>query len=322
MKRLLGILAIAMLAIATLAQPAHAQSDFPNRVITIVVPFPAGGALDSVARIMAEKLRTKLGQPVIVENRAGAGGNIGSGYVARSDPDGYTLLFAPQLIFSADLLSDNLPYDPTKLEPVSVLVEYPNVILARADLPVKDFKELLDFIRKNPGKLNYASQGNGQIGHLTIEMMKMMGKLDLVHVPYRGSAPAIADLLAGSTDILADNLVATAGLVKAGKLKMLAVTGAKRIPAYPDVPAVAEFIPGFVSDTWPAIAAPPGTPKEITDKLAAAIGEVIRMPDVLSKLGDAQAEIAKIGPEEMARYIEESRTRWQPVIKASNIKAQ
>jgi tripartite-type tricarboxylate transporter receptor subunit TctC len=321
-KRFLGILAIAMLAIATLAQPAHAQSDFPNRVITIVVPFPAGGALDSVARIMAEKLRTKLGQPVIIENKAGAGGNLGSGHVARSDPDGYTLLFAPQLIFSADMLSDNLNYDPTKLEPVSVLVEYPNVILARADLPVKDFKELLDFIRKNPGKLNYASQGNGQIGHLTIEMMKMMGKLDLVHVPYRGSAPAIADLLAGSTDILADNLVATAGLVKAGKLKMLAVTGAKRIPAYPDVPAVAEFIPGFVSDTWPAIAAPPGTPKEITAKLAAAIGEVIRMPDVLSKLGDAQAEIAKIGPEEMARYIEESRTRWQPVIKASNIKAQ
>ena len=215
------VLALALLAIANLAQPAHAQSDFPNRVVTIVVPFPAGGALDSLARIMAEKLRAKFGQPVIIENKAGAGGNLGSGFVARSDPDGYTLLFAPQLIFSADLLSDNLNYDPTKLEPVSVLVEYPNVILARADLPVKDFGELLEFIRKNPGKLNYASQGNGQIGHLTIEMMKMMGKLDSVHVPYRGSAPAIADLLAGSTDILADNLVATAGLVKAGKLKML-----------------------------------------------------------------------------------------------------
>ena len=322
MAKFLGGLALALLAIANLAQPAHAQSDFPNRVVTIVVPFPAGGALDSLARIMAEKLRAKFGQPVIIENKAGAGGNLGSGFVARSDPDGYTLLFAPQLIFSSDLLSDNLNYDPTKLEPVSVLVEYPNVILARADLPVKDFSELLAFIRKNPGKLNYASQGNGQIGHLTIEMMKMMGKLDLVHVPYRGSAPAIADLLAGSTDILADNLVATAGLVKAGKLKMLAVTGAKRLPAYPDVPAVAEFIPGFVSDTWPAIAAPPGTPKDITAKLAAAIGEVIRMPDVLSKLGDAQAEIAKIGPDEMARYISESRTRWQPVIKASNIKAQ
>jgi tripartite-type tricarboxylate transporter receptor subunit TctC len=190
--------------------PASAQNtSYPTRAITIIVPFPAGGTADMLPRIVAEKLRVTFGQPVVIENKPGASGNLGAELVFRAAPDGYTLLNAPQLSYSINhLLNPNLNFDPRGFEPVSVLATYPTVLFARADLPANNLAELIAFARANPGKLTYASQGKGQIAHLTMEALKLMAKVDILHVPYRGSAPALNDLLGGHVDVLPDNLLA------------------------------------------------------------------------------------------------------------------
>jgi tripartite-type tricarboxylate transporter receptor subunit TctC len=314
---------LAALPLALLPALARAQAEFPTRTITIVVPFPAGGTADMLARQVAEKLRAKFGQPVIVENRQGAGGNVGAEYVSRAAPDGYTLLCAPQLNYSVQhLLYPKLNYDPRAFEPVSVLAQYPNILLGRADLPASSLADLVAYARSNPAKLNYASQGVGQIGHLTLELFKQMGKLDIVHVPYRGSAPAITAILGSQIDLLADNLLANIQNIQAGKMKFLAVGSAQRLKAFPDVPAVAEVLPGFISDTWMAIAAPPGTPKAITATLSAAIAEGIRSPDVTARITELYAEPFGSTPEQMAELIRQSAQRWEPVVTAGKITAE
>jgi tripartite-type tricarboxylate transporter receptor subunit TctC len=311
-------LPFATLALALL--PALAQSEYPVRPITIVVPTPPGGTLDRVTRLASEKLRGILGVPVVLEYKPGAGLNLGAAMVAHAAPDGYKLLSAPQLTYNADLLSSNLAYNPRSLEPVSVMVGYPNVMVARADLPVSRLADLLDYARRHPDKLAYASQGVGQISHLTFEMLKLMAKIELRHVPYRGTAPAITDILGGQVDLLIDNQFATDSHIAAGKLKLLAVTGKERLPSYPNTPTVAEFVPGFVSDTWLAIGAPPGTPREIRGKLAQAFAQALRTPDVQAKLAEAYAEVIASTPERMAEIVRESRERWEPIVKAANIR--
>ncbi len=320
---LIGVFAILGL-LAGGAGQTRAQSTYPNRAITIVVPFPAGGTADLLPRMIAEKLKTTLHQPVVVENRpGGASGNVGSDYVAHSAPDGYVLLNAPQLSFSVNhLLNPKLGFDPRTFEPVSVLATYPTVLFGRANLPAGSLAELVAYARAHPGKLNYASQGKGQIGHLTMEALKLKAKIDLVHVPYRGSAPAMTDLLGGQVDVLADNLLAGLSHVRSGKLKILAVGGRKRLPAFPDVPTFAEVVPGLYSDTWMAIAAPPGTPHEITRRLSAAIAQAIKAPDVSARIHELQAEPLGSTPEEMRDLITQSAERWTPVIEAAKIRIE
>ncbi len=313
----------AMVLLMGAATTAWCKEPYPTRTITIVVPFPAGGTADLLPRLVAEKIRPMLGQTVIVENKPGASGNIGLESVARSTPDGYTLLNAPQLTFSVNhLLNPNLRIDPRTLEPISVLATYPTVIYARADLPVNSLPELIAYAKANPGKLNYASQGRGQIGHLTLEAIKLRDDLNMLHVPYRGSAPAMNDLLAGHADILADNLLAGMQHVRSGKLKLIAVGGKKRLQAFPDVATIAETLTGLYSETWMAIAAPAGTPKEITHKLSEAIAKALQSPELRERISQLQAEPLGSTPEQMAAMIKESHDGWAPVITKANITSE
>lgn len=313
----------AMVLLMSAATAAWCNEPYPSRTITIVVPFPPGGTADLLPRLVAEKIRPMLGQTVIVENKPGASGNIGLESVARSAPDGYTLLNAPQLSFSVNhLLNPGLRIDPRTLEPVSVLATYPTVIYARADLPVNSLPELIAYAKENPGKLNYASQGRGQIGHLTLEAIKLRDDLNMLHVPYRGTAPAMNDLLAGHADLLADNLLAGMQHVRSGKLKLIAVGGKKRLQAFPDVATIAETLPGLYSETWMAIAAPAGTPKEITHKLSEMIAKAVQSPELRERISQLQAEPLGSTPEQMAAMIKESHDGWAPVITKANITSE
>ena len=294
-------LAGGLILLGSVFAPAHAQSTYPNRAVTLVVPLSAGGTADILARIVAEKLRDVLGQPVIVENRpGGAGGMVGTESVIKAGPDGYTLLWAPQLTFSiAHLLYTKLSFDPRALEPISVIATYPAILLGRPDLPANNTAELLAYARANPGRINYGSQGNGQIGHLTAALLMHLGDVKLVHVPFRGSAPALTALLAGQIDILADLMPASKPHIEGGKIKLLGVASRERLKSFPDVQAIGEVLPGFESDTWMAMAAPPGTPKEVINKLADAVGKVFRMPDVRARIAALQVEPLGSSPAQM-----------------------
>lgn len=312
----------AVFAIALAASAAQAQSNgFPNRNITLVVPLPAGGTADILARIAAEQIKNKLGQNVIVENRAGGGGGlVGTESVFRSAPDGYTLLCAPQLTYSImNTLNPKVSFDISKFEPVSVLAYYPVIMLVKGDLPVNSMKELIDYAKANPDKLNYGSQGNGQIGHLAMEQLKLTTGTKMVHVPFRGSAPAITDLVTGNIEVLPDLLPATKQLIEAKKIKAIAVAGPSRIPALPNLPTVAETLPGFEADTWMGVAAPPGTPKEIVQKLSDAIREAFATPEVKARIAALDVEPRGTTPEEMAAMIRTSAERWAPVIRNAKI---
>jgi tripartite-type tricarboxylate transporter receptor subunit TctC len=314
--------AILVAALAGRATELSAQT-YPSRPITIVIPLAAGATADTLTRMVADKLRGLLGQQIIIENRTGAGGNIGAEMVAHAAPDGYTLLSAPQLTFSVNhLLNPKLTFDPRALEPVSILATYPSLLLGRADLPANNVPELIAYAKAHPGKLSYASQGKGQIGHLTLELFKAITGVDIVHIPYRGSAPALNDLLGGQVDIIADLPLATVPYIQAGRLKLLAPASAKRLDLFPDVATIGETLPGFQSNTWMALAAPPGTPKEITRKIADAVGEAIRMPDVNSRIRESMAEPAGTSPDGMAALIRESYDRWSPVIISGRITAE
>jgi tripartite-type tricarboxylate transporter receptor subunit TctC len=301
---------------------AFGQPSYPSRMITIVVPYPAGGLADVLARRISEKMQRDLGQTVIVENRTGGGGNVGTRYVAQSAPDGYTLLLASQFTYSVfDLMYENLNYDPGSLQPISALALYPTVLLGSTKLPMNSLSELIEYARKNPGKLNYASQGNGQIGHLTMEMLKAMAKLDITHVPYRGSAPALTDLMSGQIDLFAENLLGVMPQIEAKTVKVFGVTGNKRIPALRDVPTVSELVPEFLSEAWLGVAAPKGTPSEIVESVSGAIARALRTSDLRDWILNGDAEILATTPENMKSMVRAARERWSPVIKSANIRA-
>lgn len=323
-KRVAGCCAILVLGILLnvfVFGSVVAETNYPNRMVTIVVPFPAGGTADLLPRMIADKLRTIMGQQVLIENRpGGASGNVGTEYVSHAAPNGYILLNAPQLTFSINhLLNPKLSFNPQAFEPVSVLATYPTVLFGRGDLPFNTLGELIAYAHANPGKLTYGSQGKGQIAHLTMEALKLITKTDIVHVPYRGSAPAINDLLGGQIDIVPDNLLSGISHVRAGKLKIIAVGGHERLKAFPNVATLAETLPGLYSDTWMAIAAPPGTPKEITAKLSVWITQAIKSPEVTKRIIDMEAEPFGSTPEQMRNLIKQSTERWSPVITAAKI---
>ena len=302
--------------------PAGAQdaSSYPSRTITIVVPFPAGGAADLLARMAGEEVKASLGQSVVVENKTGASEITGTEYVSRAEPDGYTLINAPMFNLSiSDLVVRNSKFDPRTLEPVSVLAAYPTVLYARATLPVNSLPELIAYAKANPNKLTYASQGLGQIGHLTVEDLKTSAGLEILHVPYRGSAPAVTDLLSGQVDLLANSVSAGIEHVKNGKFKVLAVGSKERLKAFPDVATFGETLPGVYSETWMAIAAPAGTPKPIIAKLSSAIAKGFAKPEANARVAQLQLNLLGSTPEQMAAIVKEARERWQPVITKAKI---
>jgi tripartite-type tricarboxylate transporter receptor subunit TctC len=312
--------AVAAAALAALVGAAQAQG-FPNRQITMVVPVPAGGTADILCRIGADQIRTELGQNVVVENRAGgAGGLVGTESVFRSPPDGYTILCAPQLTYSiGNALFPRLAFDVRQFEPISILASYPTILLVRPDLPVNSVAELIAYAKANPGKLNYGSQGIGQIGHLAMEQFKHMTGVDMVHVPFRGSAPAITALLGSQIDVLPDLLPASKPHIDAGKFKLIAVAGTEPLEAFPNVPTVARTLPNFEADTWMGVSAPPGTPKDVTKKLSDAIRIAFQKPEIRGKIEALNIDPRGTTPEGMAELIQKSADRWVPVLKKASI---
>jgi tripartite-type tricarboxylate transporter receptor subunit TctC len=321
----MGLVIARLLAAISLCgfPPAQAQSqDYPNKPIRIVAPFPAGGSADVIPRIVGEKLSAKWGHPVIVENRVGAAGNIGAEYVFKAEPDGYTLLSSPPppLIINPNLYR-NLPFDPTQFVPVGIMVAIPNVVLVNPKVPANSIRELIAHAKANPDKLNYASQGSGTTSHLTGEMFKSMAGVRLTHIPYKGSAPALTDLLAGQVEIMFDNLGVSRQHVVSGRLKLLAVCSEKRVASLPDVPALAEILPGFEAVAWFGIVAPPKTPMPIAEKISAAVTEVLKLPDVRKRLADLSAEPIGNTPAQMAMVMKKDAERWREVIRSAGVKA-
>ena len=312
--------ACASVLLALSITPASAQT-FPTRPITMVVPLPAGGTADLLCRFAADKASAALGAQVVVENRpGGAGGRVGTEAVLRAPADGYTLLCAPQLTFSiTHLVFAKAAFDTRAMEPISVLATYPLIVLARASLPANNLPELIAYARANPGKVNYGHQGKGNTGHLLGELLMLKGDFRMTEVPYRGSAPAINDLLAGTIDIVPDYLLANKANIDAGKLKMLATGSRERLKDYPRVATIAETLPGVYADTWMAVAAPPGTPKEITQKISDAIGQGFREPELRARILALEADPLGSTPDAMRQLIRQSLANWGPVVEAAHI---
>lgn len=315
--------ALVVLCAAALAAaiPAGAQQ-YPTRPIRVIVPFPAGGSADLMPRIFGEKLTAKWGQPVVIDNRPGAAGNIGAEMVYRAEPDGYTLLSAPPppLVINHNLYP-KLGYDPSRFVTVTVLASIPNVLLVHPKLPATTVQELISLARANPDKLNYSSQGSGATSHLTTEMFKTMGGgLKITHVPYKGTAPALAALLAGEVNLMFDNLGVSLPHVRSGRLRALAVCSEKRVATLPEVPAMAETFPGFVSIAWFGMVAPPKTSPKIAAALSEAIREALALPDVGKKLAELSAEPVGSSPSQMAAFMKEDAERWRKVIVSAGVK--
>ncbi len=317
-----GIVLGALLASAVGA--AQAQTGYPSRPITMVVPLPAGGTADLLCRFAADKASGSLGHQVVVENRpGGAGGRIGTEQVMRSPPDGYTLLCAPQLAFSiTHLVFTKAAFDTRAMEPVSVLATYPLILIGRAGAPFNNTGELVAYARANPGKVNYGHQGKGNTGHLLGELLMLKGGFRMTEIPYRGSAPAINDLLAGNIDLVPDYLLANKQNIDAGKLKFLATGSRARLKDYPKVATIAEALPGVYADTWMAVAAPAGTPKEITKKISDAIGQGFHQPDLKARILALEAEPLGSTPEQMRDMVKLSLETWGPVVEAAKISVE
>ncbi len=301
--------------------PTGAQDNYPNHPVKIIVPTPPGGLADILARLVGEKLTAKWGQVFIVENRRGASGNIGAEAVARAAPDGYMLLVSPPPSLAINQsLFQKLSYDPGTFVPVTVIALVPNVLVVRPAVPASNVKELIALAKTQPGKFNYASTGNGGTPHLTAEQLKSMTGVRIVHIPYTGVPAALTDLMGGQVDMMFINLGDALPHIKSGKLKVLGVASDGRIATLPDVPAVSEALPGFVSVTWYGLVAPPKTPPEIAARLSAAIAEAVRLPDVAKKLQDFSATAVGSSPEETARFFKQEVARWHDVILRAGIK--
>jgi tripartite-type tricarboxylate transporter receptor subunit TctC len=304
--------------------PSARAQDYPSRAVKIVVPFPAGGTADAVPRLVADWLARKWGQPVIIENRSGAAGNIGAEFAYRSAPDGYTLLASPPppLVIN-QLLYPKLGYDPARFEPIMVMAHVPNALIVNPNrVDASSVAALIADLRKNPEKLAAATQGSGTTSHLTAELFQLMAKVKLRHIPYRGSAPALQGLLAGDVDLMFDNLGVSLPLVEAGKLKLLAVASAQRLPSLPDVPTIAETLPGFEAVAWYAIVAPPETPRAIVDRINADVNEALRQPALQEPLRKLSAAVFGGSREQTAKYLKEEIARWGDVIRAADVKLQ
>ena len=312
--------------VAVLASTIHAGAqNYPERVVRIVNPFPPGGSVDITARMLAQKLSDSLGHQFIVENRAGAGGNTGADSVAKSDPDGYTLLFtAPgPLTVNQTLYTKGLPFDPEKdFAPVALFARTPIVLMVNPSVPVKNVQELIAYAKSNPGKINFGSAGNGSTPHLSGELMKSMAKVEMTHVPYRGTGPAMSDLVAGHIQMMFDLLPGSLPQIEANKVRALANAGAKRAPALANLPTIAEQgLPGFDSASWVALVAPVKTPAPILAKLRAEVAKVIASPDIVKRLGELGSEAGTANETEVRAFLAAEIKKWAEVIRVSGAKA-
>jgi tripartite-type tricarboxylate transporter receptor subunit TctC len=320
-KKYVAISALVLSLMAAQATALVHAEDYPARVIKIVVPFPAGGTADVMPRVIAEWLSRKWAQTVIVENRTGAGGNIGAEVVAKSEPDGYMLLASPPppLVINQSLYP-HLEFDPQQFVPIIVMARVPNALVVNPDkIAANNIKDFIAYARANPGKITDATQGNGTTSQLTSEMFQMMAHVKLQNVPYRGSAPALNDLVAGSVDCMFDNLGVSLQLVKAGRLKLIAVASPQRMTSLPEVPAIAETLPGFESVTWYAVVAPPRTPAAIIEKVNAGINQALHDSEVQKRFTDLSAEPIGGTPLETANYLKKEAERWKNVITAAHV---
>ena len=321
MKRTLMALAATTLALAF--APSQAQ-DYPNRPIKIIVPFPAGQASDAIARLVGEQLGRNLGQPVVIDNKAGAGGNIGTDAGAKAAADGYTLTMATAALPISKNVYPKLPFDPEKdFAPVTLMTITPLVLVARPSLPVDSVASLVEAARKAPGKMTFASSGIGTSHQLSGELLKALANIDLLHVPYKGSAPAHVDLMAGTVDIMFDNIVPVTPHIKAGKLKALAVTTKMRAPTLPDTPTMAESgYPNFEAVAWFGLLAPAGTPPAIVERLSKEVNAILKTPEMTARLAGMGAIVQGTQPEEFGRFMSAEVKEWAPVTARAQIKVE
>jgi tripartite-type tricarboxylate transporter receptor subunit TctC len=318
MKSLLRLMLVSLLLAAA---PALAEGPWPQKPVRFVVPFPGGGSNDALCRIVGEKLSAAWNQPVIVDNRPGAGGNVGAEIVFLAPNDGYTLLCSPPGPLTINqYLYKSLPYDAAKFAPITVLALVPNVITARKDLPADTAQELIAYAKANPGKVTYASQGNGSTSHLSAQMFATMAGLDLVHVPYKGEGPALVDITASRVDIFIGNIAAALRFQKAKEVKFLGVTAKTRSPVAPDTPDAVEIgLPTLIASAWFALAAPPGTPDALVQKINTDVAAALKLEDVRAKFLAQGAEPIGKSPAATAGFFKEEEARWSAVIKTANV---
>jgi tripartite-type tricarboxylate transporter receptor subunit TctC len=324
MKKRAITLSLALCALGLLRPEASRAEDaasYPSRQIRIVVPFPAGGTADSLPRILAEKLRRKWSQTIIIDNRSGAGGNIGAEAVATSAPDGYTLLASPPgPIAINQTLYANLSYDPSELQPVALIGTAPNVLDVRPGFPAKTVKELIDYAKTNPDKVTFASQGNGSTSHLTAILFEKLTGTKMVHVPYRGTMPALQDIMGNTVDVFFDNLGSSLSLHLGGQLRILGVCGPERSASLPDVPTVHESgVPDFTSVTWFALMAPKGTPDAIIQKLNTTVTDILKDDDVKAKFEKLGVQVETMDVNATAKFIAAERVRWGEIIRSAHV---
>jgi tripartite-type tricarboxylate transporter receptor subunit TctC len=307
---------------AAFAVAAHGQ-DFPNRTIRILVPFQAGGLLDVVGHVVAEKFRDKWGQPAVLEHRVGASGNIAAEALFKSPPDGYTLLISPPGPIALNkLLFANLPYDSDAFVPLSILVSTPAVLVVHPDVPATNPQQLIAYAKANPGKLNYATPGAGSTPHLAAELFQSMAGIQLVQIPYKGTVPATTDLIGGRVQLAFAQFSTVLPPVRAGQLRLIAVAGETRSPLYPETPALSETLPGFSSSNFFGLVAPPGTPSALAAALSTAAAEAVRQPNVEKKLRDLTTDPVGNSPAEARKFLDQEIERWGRVIRQAGIKAE
>jgi tripartite-type tricarboxylate transporter receptor subunit TctC len=321
-RRSLIAATLSAVALGAIALPAQAQDKWPSKPITYVVPFPAGGTTDILARLIGQKLGPALGTTIIIDNRPGAGGNIGSDLVARAAPDGYTIMGGTISSHSINASLYKLPYDPLKsFAPITLIGTNANVLVVNPASPVKSVKDLIDAAKANPGSLSFASAGNGTSQHLSAELFKTMAQIDMVHIPYKGSAPAIQDVIGGQVPLMFDTTVVAAPFIQSGKVRPLAVTSAKRVPSLPDVPTMAEAgVPGYDVVSWQAMFAPAGTPPAIVQRLHTEVAAILKQPDVQERLAKLGVEPSGMLPQQLAEFQAAEIAKWAKVVKAANIK--
>jgi tripartite-type tricarboxylate transporter receptor subunit TctC len=319
-RSLLTRLAVGLAATMIAAGPAWAA--FPDKPIRLIVPFAPGGGTDAIARALSVGMSQILGQPVIVDNKPGAGTIIGTDFVAKSPPDGYTLVVATFAhAVNPSLMAAKLPFDTDKaFTPVALLARGPNILIVRADSPYKSVQDVVAAARANPGKLTFASQGNGTSAHLAGEMFTNLAKVKMTHVPYKGAGPAMTDLLGGQVDMMFATAAAAAPQIAGGKLRALGVTTPKRSPALKDIPAVAEGVPGYAVESWYGLFAPAGTPAEVITKLTAAANKATGDPDFHKKLESEGLSVSTGAPAELDRYVHGEEARWRKVVQENHLK--
>jgi tripartite-type tricarboxylate transporter receptor subunit TctC len=311
-------MAAAMLA---LAAPSHAQEKWPQRQVNIIVPFSAGGTTDMFARILAQKMQEKYGTPFIVENRAGAGGNIGAAAVAKAPKDGYTLLVGTVSTHAINpFLYKNTGTNTEKdFQPITLIARLPNLLAVNPKIPAKTVSEVIEHVKKNAGKLNYGSSGAGTSTHLAAELFQMMTGTKMSHVPYRSSGDVMNALMGGHIDLTFDNMTLAWPQAQSGTIRAIAVTSTERSPTAPDVQTVAETLPGFEATSWHGLFAPAGTPRPIVDTLAAEVKRILETPETQTKLKEIGAVTSPMSPEAFTQFIAAERRKWQEVVKAAGL---